>query len=140
MIAEAVIDASVAVKWVVDEPESGRARLLAAADLAAPDFLLVECANVLWKKVALGEIVPDEASSRLGLLMEAPVAFAPTENLLLASLGLAVELEHPVYDCLYLTLAADRGVPLVTADKRFAQLVRARPRLAPHVLTLAEIG
>ena len=130
MIDKAVIDASVAVKWVVDEPESERARLLAGADLAAPDFLLVECANVLWKKVARGELVPGEASSRLGLLLEAPVAFAPAENLLLASLRLALELGHPVYDCLYLTLAADRSVPLVTADKRFAQAVRAQPRLA----------
>ena len=31
---------------------------------------------------------------------------------------LAIELDHPAYDCIYLALALERGVPFVTADQR----------------------
>jgi predicted nucleic acid-binding protein len=43
------VDANVAIKWVVDEPDSGLARSLATATLEAPDLLPIECASVLWK-------------------------------------------------------------------------------------------
>jgi predicted nucleic acid-binding protein len=42
-----VIDASVAVKWVVPEPESDRAEALLDHPLVGPDLLFAECANVL---------------------------------------------------------------------------------------------
>ena len=47
MIDAAVVDASVAVKWVVPETGSDLARSLSNASLEAPDLLLVECANIL---------------------------------------------------------------------------------------------
>jgi predicted nucleic acid-binding protein len=50
MIDAAVVDASVALKWALEEPGSDRARLLSSARLEAPDLLPIECANVLWKK------------------------------------------------------------------------------------------
>jgi predicted nucleic acid-binding protein len=49
-----VIDARVAVKWVVPEPDSTRAEVLLDHGLVAPDLLFVECANVLWEKVRRG--------------------------------------------------------------------------------------
>ena len=52
-----IVDASVAVKWVVDEQFSDAARLLAGARLYAPDLLYIECANILWKK-AVKEMLP----------------------------------------------------------------------------------
>jgi predicted nucleic acid-binding protein len=48
---ELVIDASVAVKWVVEEPGTQEALLLRQHRLLAPDLLVAECANILWKKV-----------------------------------------------------------------------------------------
>ena len=46
-----VIDASVAVKWVVPELVSERAERLLDHGLVAPDLLFAECANLLWEKV-----------------------------------------------------------------------------------------
>src|SRR6266849_5468707 len=52
-----VIDASITVKWVVDEPGTPEALLLRrTAKLIAPDLLVAECANVLWKKVRRNEL------------------------------------------------------------------------------------
>ena len=139
MIAEAVVDASMAVKWVVEEPDSGQARLLARARLEAPDLLVIECANILWKKARMGDIGAKQARERLDALLEAPVALTPSRDLLGRAMDLALELEHPVYDCLYLALALARGVPLVTADERLAKAVRKRKR-AVRVTLLSELS
>jgi predicted nucleic acid-binding protein len=43
-----VIDASIAVKWVVEEPGTAAAlSLRRQAKLIAPDLLCAECANIL---------------------------------------------------------------------------------------------
>ncbi|MGA3098822.1 MAG: type II toxin-antitoxin system VapC family toxin [Bryobacteraceae bacterium] len=139
MIAAAVVAASVAVKWVVEEPGSGQARMLARARLEAPDLLAVECANILWKKARIGDIDARQARERLDALLEAPVALTPSRDLLGGALGLALDLEHPVYDCLYLALALARGVPLVTADERLAKAVRKR-KSAVRVTLLSELS
>lgn len=53
-----------------------------------------------------------------------------------AALDLATRLDHPVYDCLYLALALDRGAALATADRRFAAAItRAGALPAPRLLT-----
>jgi predicted nucleic acid-binding protein len=139
MIEAAVVDASVVVKWVLKEIGSERARLLSEAELSAPDLLPVECANVLWKKVLLGDLRPREAFTRLDLLLQAPVALLPSAEVLPAAIVLSVQLKHPVYECLYLALAARRTMTLVTADQGFARAVRRRKKLARLILTLDEL-
>jgi predicted nucleic acid-binding protein len=50
-----VIDASVAVKWVVREPDSDAAdALLDDIELIAPVLWLAEAANVLWRRACIG--------------------------------------------------------------------------------------
>ena len=134
-----VIDASVAVKWVLDEPGSPQARALAGARLEAPDLLLVECANILWKKVQLGDLRQAEAMARMDLLNQAPVTWASSPDLLGNALRLALHLRHPVYDCLYLALALELAIPLVTADRRFVQAVSRRPPLARLISLLDDL-
>lgn len=58
-----VVDASVAIKWVVEEEGSDAAAALADQDLTAPSLLMVECANVLWVKARRGELTSSEALS-----------------------------------------------------------------------------
>lgn len=52
---------------------------------------------------------------------------------------LALDLRHPIYDCLYLALALDRGVRMVTADQGFVRAIRARTDLADRVVLLSEL-
>jgi predicted nucleic acid-binding protein len=135
----AIVDASVAVKWLLQEPGSEQARLLSRARLEAPDLLPVECANILWKKVRLRDLSREEALARLQLLLQAPVSLAGSRMLLEPALEMSFELRHPVYDCVYLALALQRQVPLITADERLAAAVRKVQRLAGHVLLLASV-
>lgn len=117
-----VIDASVAIKWVIQESGSAEAAaLLDGPHLAAPDLLLVECANVLWKKVRRSELSAEEALFAVRLLQQADIEILPTRHLADLAVRLAIELDHPAYDCLYLALALTNEWPLVTADDAFVQ-------------------
>jgi predicted nucleic acid-binding protein len=113
-----VVDASIALKWVVEEEDSKAALALAELEMAAPTLLHVECANALWAKARRHELTPAEALQRVKVLSTAPVEWVPLETLVEDAVGVALRLGHPVYDCLYLALAARRGWKLVTADRR----------------------
>jgi len=121
----AVIDASVGIKWVVDETGSEAARSLAACDLYAPDLFPIECANILWKKVRLRDLTRRDALERFDLLRAAPVAIVATRDFMSQALDLAIVLQEPVYDCVYLALAMQRGLRLITADARLKAAARA---------------
>jgi predicted nucleic acid-binding protein len=140
VISRAVVDSSVAIKWIVDEEDSGSARSISHAVLEAPDLLLIECANILWKKVILADLRPREAGDRWQILLQAPIRFTPSLDLLDAALGIALDLKHPVYDCLYLALALQRGVPLITADRKLAAAVKKKKSLGIHVEVLSDAG
>jgi predicted nucleic acid-binding protein len=115
-----VIDASVALKWVLDEPGSNEAAALRDQQLIAPALWLIEAANALWRITKLGHITPDEAAERLAELRNAPVATLAVEPYLGHALDLATAIGHPVYDCLYLALAVRHHTYVVTADRQFA--------------------
>jgi predicted nucleic acid-binding protein len=115
-----VIDASVALKWVIDETGSDAADALLEEDLIAPVLWLIEVASVLWRRARIGEITTVEANARLSELMRAPVASLPIEPHLDHALELALKIGHPVYDCVYLALAVHHGTHVITADRRFA--------------------
>jgi predicted nucleic acid-binding protein len=140
-VTRLVIDASVAVKWVVTEPDTPLAvRLLKAAPLAAPDLLVAECANILWKKVQRNELTPDEALLSARLLQHADIEIYPTRHLLESATRLAIDLSHPAYDCIYLSLAITNGWRFVTADDRLVRKIQLAdaPLYGPSVLTIAD--
>jgi predicted nucleic acid-binding protein len=81
LIEAAIVDASVGIKWVVNETESEFARLLSACDLLAPDLFPIECSNILWKKVRIRDLTRRDALDYLDLLRQSPVAIVPTHDL-----------------------------------------------------------
>lgn len=114
-----VVDASVALKWVLDEADSAAAVALLDEQLTAPSLWLLEAANTLWKLERRNQLTTQEARYRLRKLMEAPVSSAPFEEYLESAADLAAQMDHPVYDCLYLALALRENCDVVTADVRF---------------------
>lgn len=111
-----VVDASIAIKWVVQESGTNEALSLRRHELLAPDLLVAECANILWKKVTRGELLLNEASAAAQLLENADIELAPMRALLHSATTLALRLNHPAYDCLYLALAEREAVFFATAD------------------------
>ena len=132
--ARLVIDASVALKWLVEESESEAALALQGRDLAAPALLRIEAANVLRTMVARGVAARGQVLDLLRLLQSAPVMIVdPDDALEGRALELAIELGHPLYDCLYLALAERLGRVLVTADGRFLKALGPTPHASRAV-------
>lgn len=137
-----VVDASIAVKWVIEEQGTSQALMLRqSARLIAPELLVAECANILWKKARLGELSREEAVLAARLLQTAEVELLPTRSLLEAATRIAIEINHPAYDCLYVALAVENNCKFVTADERLMRkLAQAGPRsrLCERVIALAD--
>ena len=112
-----VVDASVAAKWLIHEPDSALAVRYLAEDLIAPTILRIECANALIRRLRLRQLSQEETGRRLRELLTLPVQLQTVDED--SAFRLALTLRHPVYDCLYLALAHARDVPLVTADRTF---------------------
>jgi predicted nucleic acid-binding protein len=136
-----VIDASIAVKWVVEEEGTQEALILRRrAKLVAPELLTTECANILWKKCQRDELSKAEAFLAAKLLQAADIEFLPTRHLLEAATRIAVELDHPAYDCVYLALASECDCRFVTANEHFVRKLDAgrRRRFRRRVISLAQ--
>ncbi|MDE0176685.1 MAG: PIN domain-containing protein [Defluviicoccus sp.] len=135
------VDASVVVKWYVSENHSEEARLLLGHRLErhAPDFLLVEFANTVWKKARRGEIAdPAAYFGEIPELREA-IDLHPDSELIEHAAELSSAMDHPVYDCLYFACAVATGSTLITADRKFAD--RAASKLPnPDVRYIGEDG
>lgn len=117
--AALVVDSSVALKWVIEEDGSDQALALQGRDLIAPALLRLETANVLRTLAARGALGADQAIRLFELLQSAPVTIVDHDDELEArALAIALELAHPVYDCVYLAVAEKTGRRLITADKR----------------------
>ena len=131
-----VIDASVALKWVLPEDNSDLAEALRTENLIAPPIWLIESANALWRNVRVGKISAHDAARLLNELSVAPITVSHKESDVIEAFDLAVRLAHPVYDCLYIALAQREKTYIVTADRRFADLANRFPDIAASVRLL----
>jgi len=121
-----VVDCSVALKWYLPEHHSDPAsRLLDGRhELHAPDLLLPEFGNCLWKKCRLGELTDTESRSILRAFGTVPIGIHSSELLLEGALELALHTARTVYDSLYVALAMLLDCQFVTADQRLANALQ----------------
>jgi predicted nucleic acid-binding protein len=120
-----VADASVIIAALLPEKDSETARaVVAGEDCIAPDLIVSECVNALWKSVRLGRILPAEAELARQALKGLGIRLEPSEALAARALELAIALAHPAYDCFYLALAEARRVPMVTQDGNLLRKIR----------------
>ena len=117
-----IVDASVAVPWLIETPFSKAARKLSTLDLVAPRLVLTETTSALLKHHRVGQITLVGITSGLAELQRVIADFADDEKLLPAATDIAATHNHKIYDCLYLALALERREPLATADRRLAAL------------------
>ena len=123
----AVVDASVAVKWLLPEPGRDEAAKLLdqfeseQIDLIAPPLIRIEVANTLSKRCRqhlldrkIAEALFDSFELRTPMLVERPLRRA---------LRLSLDLQISLWDSAYLALAMDYRTTLWTADRRLYRSV-----------------
>jgi predicted nucleic acid-binding protein len=129
-----VVDANVAVKWVLSEIHSEIAQCLLddAHELLVPDFFFSEIGNILWKRVRRGETTLELAQNDLTILIGGDLKIYPSQSLMPMALEIAVRVDQAIYDCVYLSLAVTNKCQMVTADERFYNAIY-RDVLSAHV-------
>ena len=80
-----------------------------------------EIGNALWLNVRANNLSADGAKAALKRTISLLVLVSD-EGLLSSALAIAIEQNHPIYDCLYLALALRENASLVTADRKLASL------------------
>lgn len=139
-----VLDASVVAKCLWPEEDSYQAMEVyntLAHDLIAPDFLLYEITNAMWKKVRRAHIHINDAETILKEFNHTlRVRMFSKEQYLDAAFKLAQKLNHnSIYDCIYIALAEDQNCLLITADMILLENLN-RAGLSHLATTLAKIS
>lgn len=117
-----VVDASVAVKWLVPEAgtDAAKAWLVRSTTLIAPGLLAIEVAGALLRRMRDGTLSAHRARQALDewttILNDEVVVLTSDELLLRAAIDLSFEIGHPLPDCLYLALAKSSDATLLTSD------------------------
>jgi len=127
-----VLDCSVAAKWVL--PESDRAPALVWFDryasgevlLIAPDLLLAEFASLIAKRQRRKEVSVAQAQKAFSLMVNCAPRMFDMRPLLLRALGLSLEYQLSLWDCVYLALAVEHDCPVLTADVRLFRAGKGR--------------
>ena len=134
-----VVDASVAIKWMIEEQDSALAdRLLDGAhDFLAPELIVAEIISAAWKQRRHGAIDDAQYEDIVIRIADGPIDCRPLRPLIRRAAALARELDHPIYDCLYLALVEAENAPMVTANRRLIAAVRGTA-LAGRVTLLGQ--
>jgi predicted nucleic acid-binding protein len=138
-----VVDASLAVKWLINEVYTDEAFALARSWVimgtqpVAPYLLPVEGANVLYRRAVQQDLSLQAAIRLLGEFISAGIELMEPGGFHQRALNLADSLRQgAVYDAHYLALADMIGCELWTADERF---FRAANTLFPDIHWIGEI-
>lgn len=124
MALACVLDASAAVRLILGDPAAACAveQVRAAALVLAPELMLSEVANTLWKLQQANRLSDLDPQQLLADARDLVDRVEPDRHLQAEALALACHLHHPVYDCLYLALARREAATLITMDRRLQQL------------------
>lgn len=129
----AVPDASVVVKWLLEEPGSEVAMALAelwadrGARVVVPVLLWCEVGNVLHRRTLEGKLTATQARRAVDGLRQLQLETRSEQALMPRALELAWQLRLPsVYDAVYLAIAENEEAELWTFDARLARAASGR--------------
>lgn len=124
-----VVDTGVFLRWFIDQDGFGHARELqrklidGTAVAETVDFARVEVAGVLRKKGFLaGRLSLEEFTAAVRVIDDIGVTVHPTTaDRLERAAGLAARKMLGMYDALFVQLAQELGLPLLTSDAKLAR-------------------
>jgi predicted nucleic acid-binding protein len=137
-----VLDASVALCWVIPRPLSPKALLLRDEfrqqihELIAPSVYPQEIANALTKSERQKLIpVGDARPLSRDVLSTSPVLHG-TGPIFYRAIDISSQARSGFYDCLYVALAEREGIEFVTADDKLLKNLQAS---FPFIVSLASL-
>ena len=132
-------DASVASKWHLKEDYSAAAKALLRDDpvTLAPDSLMSEFGNAVSRNIRRGKFPAEKSGEAMAEMAVQISEFTSVHALVVPAVKMSVELNHAIYDCLYLALAVREGAILVTDDQKFFRKVAAS-RWRDHIANLRD--
>jgi predicted nucleic acid-binding protein len=139
-VSRLVVDSSIVIKWSVPEVHSSDALRYLDPDLDrdAPELLLAEMSNILWKKVGRRELTQAEADKIAEDLEGADINIHPMGSLFRPGLSIALVTGRSAYDSIYLALADSLSTRFVTADRRLYNALQGGPYA--HLVLWVEDG
>ena len=139
-----IVDSNIVAKWLLPEPDSNRARALIAPEykLRAPDLLMPELANVLWKGARRGDFTAGDSDELLNRFVrdhvDVTVRLLPSRLVIKQALQIAAAERHSIYDCIYLALAVQARCVLITADDHLVKTIQSAI-LKQHIISLSSL-
>ena len=136
-----VIDASVAVKWFVNESDSEAARRIkdsyvaGKVEIMAPNLIYYEVLNAL-RFHPVARLSPDELRSILSSLKNLQFTNEPSDDIWFRSFNFSSQEGTSIYDSIYLALASRQG-KFITADSKL--LEKLSDRVKDNVILLDKL-
>lgn len=131
MAKRLIVDSGVAVKWIIEEPDSPVADQILQSyqqsQLAfyAPDLILPEVGNIIWKKVIFSGLDVCDAKAAIKKVDSIHFELINTSTLFDEAFVISVNFKRTFYDSLYLAAAKELECDLITADERLHNSVKA---------------
>lgn len=134
--AASVVDASVLIKLFLQEDQSEAVQQIIddiylnhaiPASLIVPDLMFVECANILRTKVRFHGYPPQTAIQAMRYLRALALPTTASADLVEDVLSIAFVYDISAYDAVYVALAGQQHISLITADARLAQQLHGSP-------------
>ncbi len=126
-----VVDASVVIQRLITDTHSAHVKLLFGGladsrdELWVPEFCLLECVNVLWKQVRFSGLPEEQALRLIHDLVVLPLQVTPVSELFSSALRIGLDHHLPIYDSVYIAMAAHLRYPLITVDAKQEQAARS---------------
>lgn len=127
-----IVDASAVFLALVGAPD----KPFRNEQLLAPDLIVAEVLNAIWKVRRAGVPAP-EVTDALSFIDK--IDLVQSRQLADRAVELARELDHPIYDCMYLALADRLDASLLTGDARLIRKLGRHP-IATSVRLISATG
>ncbi len=112
-----VVDTNIIIGIVVENNENGF-DLVSNQNIYMPEFAKIEMWNVLRKYHFLRKIDIEIIEKYYEDFYDIITDFISNEELLESAKKISFQLNHPIYDCLFLALALYKDQPFMSSDKR----------------------
>ena len=133
MLKQLVVDSSVAIKWVLPQPNSPQAldileqHQTGKLRLLAPDLIYAEIGNIVWKLSHFGRLSQDDGLKALQLFQSIKLGITPSQALLETAYQFALTYKRTVYDSLYVVLNQRSKCSLVRDDNKLVNALNLAP-------------